>query len=173
MSDRDRENLAELIERLYDSENADGVVEDVRRGEQLLRDNPAPEPDRELIADIKAEITLLLPARRAKLARRRTYKRAAAAAAILIAAWTGASLFNTGSPGPGQMAAASLIPTAIWESDDIAADDENLAAFAAEIDQIENEVMILESGDDAYASDRTVEELEIELIVVRSDFWKE
>lgn len=173
MSDRDRENLAELIERLCGAGQAEGVLEDVCRGEQLLHDNPAPEPDSELIADIKAEIALFLPARRAKLARRRTYKRAAAAAAILIAAWIGASLFNTGTPRPGQIAAASLIPTAIWESNDIAADDENLAVFAAEIDQIENEVMILEAGDDTYESDRTVEELEIELIVVRSDFWKE
>lgn len=173
MNDRNRENLAELIERLFDSKQAIGVLEDVRRGEQLLRDNPAPEPDRKLIADIKAEIALLLPARRTKLARRRTYKRAAAAAAIFIVAWIGTSLFNDGSPGPGQMAAASLIPTAIWESDDIAADDENLAVFAAEIDQIENEVMTLESGDDTYESDRTVEELEIELIVARNDFWKE
>ena len=173
MNDRNKENLAELIERLFDFGQAAGVLEDVRRGEQLLRDNPAPEPDRKLIADIKAEIALLLPARRTKLARRRTYKRAAAAAAILIAAWIGASLLNNGSPGPGQMAAASIMPTAIWESNDIAADDENLAVFAAEIDQIENEVMTLESGDDTYESDRTVEELEIELIVARNDFWKE
>jgi len=173
MNDRNRENLAELIERLFGSGEAAGVLEDVRWGEQMLRDNPASEPNHEIITDIKAEIALLIPARRARLARRRTYKRAAAAAAILIAVWIGASLFNNGSPGPGQIAAASLIPTAIWESDDIAADDENLAVFTAEIDQIENEVMILESGDDTYESDRTVEELEIELIVARNDFWKE
>lgn len=174
MKDQDRENLAELIERFFHSEETKGVLEDVRQGEQILRDNPAPEPDHELIADIKAEIALLIPARRAQLLRRRMYRRVAVAAAFIIIAAIGATLFNGSPPGPrGAPQFAGLIPAAIWESNNIAVDDENLAVFAAQIDQIENEVMTLEAGDDTYESDRTVEELEIELIVVRSDFWKE
>ena len=173
MKDRDRENPAELFERFFDAEQASGMLEDVRRGEQILRDNPAPEPDDMLIANIKAEIAMRLPIRRARLARHRTYRRATAAAAIFVIAGIGAMLFNQGGPGPGQVAAASLIPTAIWESNNIAIDDENLAVFAAQIDQLEDEVMTLESGEDAGEGSRTLEELEIELIVVRSDFWKE
>ena len=96
-----------------------------------------------------------------------------AAAAIVLIAGIVATILNDGSPAPGRLEAASLIPTGIWESNNIEADDENLAALAAEIEQIENEVMTLESGDDTSDSDRTVEELEIELIVVSSDFWKE
>ncbi|UCE50165.1 MAG: hypothetical protein JSW47_08380 [Phycisphaerales bacterium] len=174
MNDRDRENLAELIERFFHDEQAGSVLEDIREGEQILRDNPAPEPDHKLIADIKAEIALLLPTRRARLARRQMYRRVAVAAAFVIIAAISATLLNDGSPetrGPQQF--AGLIPTRIWDSDNIAADDENLAVFAAEIDQIENEVMSLEAGDDTYRSYGAVEELEIELMVVSNDFWKE
>ena len=173
MKDRNRENLGELITRFFDAEEAGSVLEDFRQGEQLLRENPAPKPDRQLVANIKAEIALLLPARRAQFARRRMYRRAAVAAAMLVIAGVSTLLFDGRGPAPRRLEAASLIPTAIWESNNIAADDENLAGFAAQIDQMENEVMTLESGDDTYQSDRTVEELEIELIVVRNAFWKE
>lgn len=176
MKDRNRENLAELIERFFNAEQARGVLEDVREGERILRENPGPEPDRGLVADIKAEIALLIPARQARLARRRMYSRLASAAAFIIIAAISATLLNNGSPDPGGLShvyGASLVPTEIWESNNIAADDDNLAAFTALIDQIENEVTTLEYGDDTYDSDRTVEELEIELIVVSNDFWKE
>ena len=173
MEDRNEENLGELFGRFFDAEQVDGYLRDLQEAERIFRDNPAPEPDDMLIANIKAGIAMRLPVRKARLARHRTYRRAAAAAAIVIIAGIAAVLFNDDSPRSGQLAAASLIPTAIWESNDIAVDDENLAAFAAEIEQIENEVLTLESGDDTADRDRTVEELEIELIVVSSDFWKE
>ena len=126
MKDRDRENLAELLGRFFDAEEAGGVLENVRQGEQILQDNPAPKPDRMLIANIKAEIALLLPARRAQFARRRMYRRAAVAAAIVIVTAISTLLFDGGGPGPGRLEAASLIPAAIWDSDNIAVDDENL-----------------------------------------------
>jgi hypothetical protein len=173
MKDQSRENLAELIERFFHGEQASGVMEDVRRGEQLLRDNPAPEPDHRLIADIKAEIALLVPARRTRLAGWTMFRKVAAAAAIIIIAAISAVLFDGGPPGPGAPQLAGLLPTAIWESNDIAADDENLAVLAAEIDQIQSVVITLESVNDSYESGRTVRELEIELIVIHGDFWKE
>jgi hypothetical protein len=174
MKDQGRENLAELIQRLLDAEQADTVLEDIRQGEQILAENPAPRPDRQLMDNIKAEIAELLSIRRARSPRRQMYKKIAVAAAFLIIASIGAILFNDGQPAPtGRYQIAGVISPAIWESDDIAADDENLAVFASQIEQIENEVMTLEADDDVYASDRSVEELEMELIVVRNDFWKE
>ena len=71
------------------------------------------------------------------------------------------------------MATASLIPTAIWESSNIAVDDEDLAVFTAEIEQLENEVMTLDLNDDISDRSGILDELEIELIVARNDFWKE
>ncbi|KPK41940.1 MAG: hypothetical protein AMJ65_08445 [Phycisphaerae bacterium SG8_4] len=173
MEDRNRENLGELFGKFFDAEQVDSCLKDLQEAERIFRDNPAPEPDDMLIANIKAEIAMRLPARRVQLARQRTYKRVAVAAAIVVIAGLVVTILNDGKPAPGRLEVASLIPTAIWESNDIEADDENLAALAAEIEQIENEVMTLESGRDTGDSDRTIEELEIELIVVSSDFWKE
>ena len=113
-----------------------------------------------------------LPVRKAELARRRIYRRAVAAAAVFLIAGIGTTLLNGPQRGPVRLAAASLIPTAVWESDDVTADDENLAFFAMEIEQIENEVMALESDEDTSESDSTIAELEMELILISSDFWK-
>ncbi len=126
-----------------------------------------------LIANIKAEIAMRLPARKAELARRRTYKRAVAAAAVFLIAGISTTLFDGIDPGPGRLAAASLIPTAVWDSDNIASDDENLAFFATEIELIENEFRALESDEDTNENDSAIAELEMELIVISSDFWKE
>ena len=114
MKDQDRENLAELIEKFFRSEEAGGMLDDIQQGEQILRDNPAPEPDHELIAHISAEIALLIPARRARIVRRRMYWRVAAAAVFIVIVGISAKLFD-GGPKPGRLAAASIIPTAIWE----------------------------------------------------------
>ena len=46
------------------------------------------------------------------------------------------------------MHAEPLISTAIWESDNIAADDLNLASFTAEVERIEGELKSLLSDED-------------------------
>ena len=173
MESRNQENLGELFGKFFDAEQVESCIKDFREAERIFADNPAPEPDDMLIANIKAEIAMRLPARKAELARRRIYRRAVAAAAVLLIAGISTMLFNGPQHGPARLAAASLIPTAVWESDDVTADDENLAFFATEIEQIENEVMALESDEDTSESDSTIAELEMELILVSSDFWKE
>jgi len=173
MENRNQENLGELFGKFFDAEQVENCLKDFQEAEQIFADNPAPEPDDMLIANIKAEIAMRLPARKAELARRRIYRKAVAAAAVFLIAGISTTLFNGPQHGPARLAAASLIPTAVWESDDVTADDENLAFFATEIGQIENEVMALESGEDTSESDSTIAELEIELIVVSSNFWKE
>ncbi|NOR66808.1 MAG: hypothetical protein GQ528_05585 [Woeseiaceae bacterium] len=173
MENRNHENLGELLGKFFDAEQAESYLKDFQEGERIFRDNPAPEPDDMLIANIKAGIAMRLSARKVELARRRVYRRAVAAAAVFLIAGISTMLFNNGPQrGPSRLAAASLMPTAIWESDDVAADDENLAFFATEIQQIENEVVALESNEDTSESDSTIEELEMELMVISGDFWK-
>ena len=172
MENRNHENLGELLRKFFDAEQAESYLKDFQEGERIFRDNPAPEPDDMLIANIKAGIAMRLSARKAELARRRVYRRAVAAAAVFLIAGISTMLFNDTRQGPTRLAAASLMPTAMWESDDVAADDENLAFFTTEIQQIENEVVALESDEDTSESDSTIEELEMELIVISSDFWK-
>jgi hypothetical protein len=172
MNDRDQENLAELLEKFFDAEQAKNCLEDIRKAEQIFRDHPAPEPDDMLIGNIKAEIAMRLPVKRARLLRRRIYEAAGVAAAIVVLAAVSVQLFKNNGGEPKGLVTAGLIPAAIWESDDIAADDASLAIYSAEIEQIEDEVRTLQSGEDTGESDNTIAELEMELIAISSDFWK-
>lgn len=172
MENRNHENLRELFEKFFDAEQAESCVEDIQKAEQILREHPAPEPDDMLIANIKAEIAMRLQARRAHRFRRIIYEVIGAAAAILIVAAVSLQLLKKDAPGSGEFVYASLIPTAIWESNDIAADDEDLAVFTAQIEQIEDEVQTLQSGEGTGSGDSTIVELEIELIEINGDFWK-
>ena len=172
MNSQNEENLKELFERFADAEQAEKHVEDVQKAEQILREYPAPKPDDMLIANIKAEIAMRMPARRAYVFRRMVYKVAAVAAAVVILAAVSLRLFEKDVVEPQRVAYASLIPRAIWESDDIAADDVDLAIFTAEAEQIEDEVLTLQFGEDGSNGERAVSELEMELIEIEGDFWK-
>ena len=165
--------MKELFEKFLDAEQAEKYVEDVQKAEQILREHPAPEPDDMLIANIKAEIAMRLPARRTYVFKRIAYKAVSVAAAVIFLTAIGLRLFEKDSSEPRPVQYASIIPTAIWESDDIAADDANLVIFTAEIEQIEDEVLTLQLGDYDGNGDRSVSELEMELIEINnSDFWK-
>ncbi|UCC97283.1 MAG: hypothetical protein JSW66_15725 [Phycisphaerales bacterium] len=170
MDNQNRENLKELVERFFEAEQAGSCIEDFRKAEQILREHPAPSPDDMLLADIKAEIAMRLPARRARLLRHKLWEAAGIAATIAVLALFGTQLFDKPSEQPAFRAA--LIPAAIWESNNIAADDADLAVFSTEIEQINDELTALESGEDTTDADSTIAELEMELIEINSDFWK-
>ena len=172
MEDRNKENLKELFEKFFDAEQAESCVEDIKKAERIFREHPAPEPDDMLIANIKAEIAMRLQASRAQRFRRIIYEVVGAAAVILFVAAVGLQLIQQDAPQNGDFVYASLIPTAHWESDDITVDDEDLAVFTAQIEQIEDEVAALQSGEDTGNGDSTLTELEMELIEINSDFWK-
>jgi hypothetical protein len=172
MNDRNHEDMAGLFEKFFDAEQAKSCLEDIQKAEQIFREHPAPEPDDMLIANIKAEIAMRLSARRARLLRRRIYEAAGVAAAIVVLAAVSMQLFKNVSREPTGLVTAGLIPAAIWESDDVAADDVSLAIYSAEIEQIEDEVRTLQSGEDTGEGDSTIAELEMELIAISGDFWK-
>jgi hypothetical protein len=172
MDDQNQENLRELLEKFYDAEQAESCVEDIQKAEQILREHPAPEPDDMLIANIKAEIALRLQASRAHRFRRIIYEVVSAAAVILFVTMIGLQLFQKPATESGTVNTASILPTKIWESDNIAVDDDDLAVFTTQVDQIEDEVTTLQSGEDTGNGDSTLTELEMELIEINSDFWK-
>jgi len=172
MIDRNQENLKELFEKFLSAEESTKAVEDVQKAEQILRENPTPEPDDMLIANIKAEIAMRLPLRRADVFRRMAYKVATVAAAIIIVAAISVSLLEEKDTGPEKLVYASIIPRAIWESDNIATDDAELAVLTVELEQIEAEVSALQLGENGTNGDRAVEELQMELIEINSAFWK-
>ena len=173
MNSQNDENLKELFERFLSAEQAESGVEDIQKGEQILREHPAPEPDNMLIANIKAEIAMRLPAKRTNVFTKIAYRAAYAAAAILVISAVSLSLFDNGARESGPEQYGSIIPTAIWESDDITTDDADLAIFTIEIEQIEDELRTLQLGESAGNGDSSLSELEIELVAINNDFWKE
>ncbi len=173
MNERHDENLKELFERFLSAEQANEAVKDVVQGERILREYPAPEPDRELIADIQSKAAARLLSRRANVFKKVARRTVAVAAAVIILATVSVRLFEIGGDQSGGVANAEAIPRALWESDDIAADDMELAVFTAEVKQIEGEILILQLGENGRNGERVVAELEIKFAEIQSDFWKE
>ena len=161
---QNKEELKELFEGFVSAEEAERAVEDIQRGEEILRGQSAPEPDSELVADIKTEIAGALLRRNF---RRMAYKTAVAVAAVILLAVVSVRFFEKGGVEPKRVAKASIIPEAIWESDDT-----DLAIMAAEIEQIEDRVMTLQLGENEGNGDKDLIELEMRLIALDSDFWK-
>jgi len=170
MNDQNREELRELVEEFFGAGQAKSCLDDFQAAQRILEDHPAPQPDEVLVANIKAEMAMRLPARKAQIFRHRAWETAGVAAAIAIVAFLGTRFDRQANPQRGFH--ASLLPMAIWESDNIAADDADLAVFTAEIEQIRNEVVALESGDATNDTDNAVTELEMEFVEINSDFWK-
>jgi hypothetical protein len=176
MNSRDSENLKDLFARFLRDEQAESSVEDIQKGEQILREHPAPEPDRMLLANIKAEMAMRLPSRRASRFSNTAYRIACAAATIIIISAIGLKLVNK-NPGinntPDIKQTASMLSTAVWVSDNIATADVELADYTVEIEQIEQELRALQSGGSAGNGESSLNELEMELVAINNDFWKE
>jgi hypothetical protein len=165
---RNEENLKELFERFVSTELAEEAVEHIRKGEQIFRERPAPEPNSELISDIKAEIAGALLRRKGSAFKRIAYKAAVAVAVVIFVAVVSVKLLERGGGEPKRVATASIIPAAIWESDGA-----DLAILTAEIKQIEGRVQTLQLGENEANGDKELVELEMRLIALDSDFWKE
>jgi hypothetical protein len=172
MKNRNDENLKELFERFMGVEQAEKSLEDIRKGEQILREHPAPEPGDMLVADIKAEIAMRLPARRTYTLRKTAYWIAGAAAAVVLVSVIGLSLFDEKERLSEPPAEGLMLTTKVWVGDDIITDDQELANYAIEIEQIEQELRSLQSGEGAESGD-SISELEMELVAINNDFWKE
>jgi len=173
MIGRNDEELKELFGKFLNSQEADRAVEDVLKGEQILSEHPAPEPADELIAGIKAEIAEAVHGRRENVLRKVVYKALAVAAAVIILAAISTQLFEEDNGTPERTYVASLIPWSVWEGDDITADDADLATLVAEVEEIEQDLAVLQLGEDAGNGRNAVAELETELIEIESNFWKE
>jgi hypothetical protein len=171
MNARNEENLRELFEKFPDGEQANKAVADVRKGDQILRRHPAPQPPARLIAQIKAKTAEAASRNRPHAFKDTAYK-VAAAAAIIIIAVIAVKVFQTSKKEPQRTNYASIIPTALWESDDIAADDADLSLLNAAVEEIEQDMHALRWGENGGNGAEQLVELEIELIEISGDFWK-
>lgn len=172
MEDQTNENIEELFGKFLSDEDARRAAEDIQKAEEILREHPAPEPAGELLADINSKIAEALSAEKAKTRKLTAYRVAAVAAAIIILVAIGVRFFEKGPAETQSPVTITLIQQAIWESEDISADQAELALLTDELEQIEGEILALRLGEDGGESNREFIELEMELTDIGGDFWK-
>jgi hypothetical protein len=169
VKNRNQENLKALFERFMPASDAEAAADEVDASDAMLRAYPAPEPSPEIIVGLKLRIA-------GKLADRYRpshpfFRFVGVAAAVIVVALIG--FFGRSPHARSDLTHAALIPTAIWESDDIASDDLDIAYFASEIRQIETEMRTLEAGESETVEVAALDEVEMELMRINTEFWKE
>ncbi len=171
MNDQNEENLRELFERFISSKEVENCIEDFVKVKRILDENPAPEPAPELIATIKSEIAETIRRRKEHTFRRLAYKLAPVAAVFIILASVSIKLYVRDSRLEKDPY-VRMIPSAVWDSDNITADDPDLAVFTAELDGLEVELTTLESGEDRGNGRSAVTELEMDFVAISTDIWE-
>lgn len=169
MKHPDQDNLKALFERFMPPAEAEAAAKEVRTADEIMQTYPAPAPTPELTNAIKLQIG-------AQLAERHRpshpfFRFVGAAAAVILVVLIG--LLGRAPRQRPVMSHAALIPTAIWESDDIASDDLDLAYFATEISRIETQMRQLQMGEGENTGSSVLDEVEMELIRIDTEFWKE
>jgi hypothetical protein len=169
MSNRDDENLKDLLGKFLEDKQAREAMDDINKGEQLLRENPAPEPDEGLIDDIKSQISRALLRQERGGYKRIIYKAAVVAAAVIIVVTVGVKVIDKGGiqEEVRLSAAPESVPESVWENG-----DSELEILAAEVEQIEDEMLAWQVGEYGGVRTNGVTELEFEIEEIDSDFWK-
>ena len=170
MRDHAHENLTELLRRFMDDSAAHAVQADLESVERAFEAHCAPAPSAVLLSAIKTRMVATAARRRRRI---RIFRTAVATAAAIVLT----ALVARYDRGPAQRAPsvsfASIIPTSVWESHDLSADDPDLAYFTSEIHQIESQIQAIESGDDVgVRGSDTLDDLEMELMAIETEFWK-
>ena len=167
-----QENLKELFERFVDCGQAAEAAGDIEEGLEIVGRYPAPEPDTTVIERIKINTAKTLREKKGKAGNKTIYRTAAAAAAVLLLAGLSIRVIEHFGDWAGARQAQFAMDAAVWESDDIADADAELAVLAAEIHEVENEIVTLRFGNMNGIEYEVETDLEMELIEIDSDFWK-
>jgi hypothetical protein len=168
MNNSAHDNLTELLNRFMDESAARGVQEDIEAADRILEAHPAPLPAPGTVATIKALTIAAAVHRRRRI---RVFRGAVAAAAAVILTVLIGQYGRAPVPGPS-VNLASIFPAAVWESHDLGGDDLDLVYFTSEVRQIEAQMRALEAGETGGRPGRTVEEIEMELMRIETEFWK-
>lgn len=167
MKERNEEDVRDLFARFLEGEAAEKGAEDIRKGEEILGEHTGPEPDGELIADIKARMRRELLVEKTRLTKGVVVRVAAVAAAFVIVAAVSVKLFERGrEEKPPKIVKAAILPSEIWE------DNGDVATLNAAVEDAEDEVLALRLGTNGDNGEASLVELERELVEIVSDFWK-
>lgn len=169
MGDQNWQDIRALFGRFFSAADSEGAAEDVRAGERIFDAYPAPVPDAELLDFIKRQIAARLVRRRRFLLACRSLMGAAAVVVVTVIVLLGRVPAPPAAPA---VSYAAIIPAAVWESDDVTADDFELMYFNSEIQRIEAQMQALQSGDGEVSPAGSVEDIEMELMQIETEFWK-
>jgi hypothetical protein len=161
-----REDLTELFRLWLDPKEAQAAAEDVRGGEEMLKANPAPLPAPRMLEHIRLQMRSRSLHRR----RMRHFLESVAAVAAIIAIAAGLSWHNLQRTDSG-IGVVAMIPPALWDTDDITSDDVKLAYLNSEVDHLEAQVQAVED-DDSDTGSGALNDVEVELLQIDTDFWK-
>jgi len=168
MKNKTSENIEELFSRFLESKQASEAADDIRKGEQLLRDNPAPEPDYILIENIKRTMAQKsIRQTRAAGLHKLVYRAVAVAAAIIIVLVISQKISDNNIEVPAQMFAVETE----WERN-VASVDATISLLSDEIEQAQNALLGISSMTGSFNAINSADELETDLIEISSDFWK-
>jgi hypothetical protein len=162
MAKRIREDLTGLFRLWLNPQGARDAAKDVEVVDRMIEAHPAPLPAPALLDRIKKQVQVR------SIHRRRTHfmeGATAVAAAIMIV--VGLSQF-----GPSRTRGFASLPTALWESDDIASDDLKLTYLNSEVARLEAQVQAIDNSESESTGVNTLDDLELELFQIDSDFWK-
>jgi hypothetical protein len=170
MDEQNHENLREFLEKFLGPKEAEQAADDIHKGEQMLAEYPAPQPDAVLLASIKRKMADALSNEGENNFSRVFYKMVSVAAVLIFLTVISVMLFTNGRTE--KLTGDLVMTAAIWESEDIAADDANLATLIAQTEEIESEMLALQLGENGGNGGGSLTELEMELEQINSDFWK-
>lgn len=143
------ENLLKIVEKLIKAQNAKRFLEEIKAGEQILSQYPAPVPDDMVLANIKANMALNRMPQRTVSFRKRVFEALAVAASIAILIIVSFRSFNQTPevpPGGTHVDKTGILPEGWWTLED--------EAYVNVIDDYKNiNTQFAQIGADNYSND--------------------
>jgi hypothetical protein len=156
-----KEKLNELLSDFFDPAEASQIKRDIEQGDEVFRNYPAPEPNKELVDAIKVRMADELARRRERKPVSVVLRRAVAVAAVFIfISLAGLIFFGNGDDD---------IYANIWQ------DDTQLLALMAQVDEIADQIQQIRLDEFVEDNGTDIAQWEIEemeMVANNTDFWK-
>jgi hypothetical protein len=159
------DDIDNLLKKFYSPDQAQQIKTDFASADALFEKFPSPNPSQQTLADIKQKIARQLENRK-RMSWTAVFIKTAAVAAIVVII-SSVMLLNFNRKGSTQHAKDEQ-KMSLWQSEEI-------STFDAEIQQLKNELLAInlgeENGTNGILSER-VERLELEIVETENTFWK-
>lgn len=172
MKPENKENLKEIFGKFMTAEQAEKAVEEIKHGENILRDNPAVEPDDRLVSSIKAEVVAKLRYQKTNTLSRIVLKTAAVAALFAVLAVVSTRLLQKQTSNTKENIPIAVLPQRLWENGADSSQNTELGVLTAEVEQINKDLTNLQLGSEPSNGSKNLTEIEMKLMAIATNFWK-